>query len=135
MAEKDTPKRKFNFEEFKMKMAKERNTRFMRVNSPLGKIIHNIVKQFEMGYERLKFQMMEFNGVSIEEATEIIHEAHDIAIRLNRLAERVAGLTGLKYYIPRDLEAYMKNMENEKAEDDPLNELPIRLAAEGNASK
>lgn len=48
-------------------MPKERGSRVLEVNSPLGSTMFNILRQFDMAYSHFKAKLGEMDGISHEE--------------------------------------------------------------------
>ncbi|MBU0665686.1 MAG: recombinase, partial [Proteobacteria bacterium] len=64
---KETPseKKRFTKEEImerKISMVKERGSRVMKINSPLGSIMFNVLRQFDQAYAHFKGQLGEPGG-------------------------------------------------------------------------
>ena len=53
-------------QERKINMVKERGSRVLKINSPLGSTLFNILRQFDMAYSHFKGRLGEMNGISHE---------------------------------------------------------------------
>ena len=54
-------------QERKINMVKERGSRVLMINSPLGATLFNILRQFDMAYANFKGRLGEMGGISHEE--------------------------------------------------------------------
>jgi len=75
-------------QEKKINMAKERGSRVLKVNSPLGSTMFNILRQFDMAYANFKARLGEMNGISYEEGEKLMNEGRDIIIAFSEYTEK-----------------------------------------------
>ncbi len=101
-----TEKKKPSWEEIverKMNMARERGSRVLKINSPLGSALFNVLQQFDQAYARFKGQLGEAGGVSHEEGAELMEEAQQITMALSDLTARLSKKIRFRYYVPQEL--------------------------------
>ena len=89
--------------ERKISMARERGSRVLRINSPLGNIMFNVLRQFDMAYGNFKGQLGEPGGITYEEGAQIMEEAREITIAFSQLTKRLSKKVNFRYFTPQDL--------------------------------
>ena len=89
--------------ERKVNMAKERGSRVLKVNSPLGNIMFNVLRQFDMAYAQFKGRLGEPGGITYEEGAQIMEEAREITIAFSQLTKRLSKKVRFRYYVPEEL--------------------------------
>jgi hypothetical protein len=67
-------------QEKKINMVKERGSRVMKINSPLGATMFNILRQFDMAYTHFKARLGEMNGISHVAGEELMDEGREIVM-------------------------------------------------------
>ena len=67
-------------QERKINLVKERGSRVLLINSQLGSIMCNVLRQFDMAYANFKGRIGEMGGVSYEEGIALIDEGREIVI-------------------------------------------------------
>ncbi len=111
MAEKQIqqkrPSRK-EIEERKINMVKERGSRVMKVNSPLGSSMFNVLRQFDMAYTHFKTRLGELDGISHEEGEHLMAEGRDILISFSEYTEKLCKRVRFRYYTPKEIVEYVK---------------------------
>ena len=95
-------------QEKKINMAKERGSRVLKVNSPLGSTMFNILRQFDMAYANFKARLGEMNGISYEEGEKLMNEGRDIIIAFSEYTEKLSKRVRFRYFVPREIEEYLK---------------------------
>ncbi len=95
-------------QEKKISMAKERGSRVLKVNSPLGSTMFNILRQFDMAYANFKARLGEMNGISYEEGEKLMNEGRDIIIAFSEYTEKLSKRVRFRYFVPREIEEYLK---------------------------
>ena len=66
MAEKSDAKPSWQeIQDKKINMARERGSRVLKVNSPLGSTMFDILRQFDMAHAHFKARLGEMNGIFI----------------------------------------------------------------------
>jgi len=111
--EKDDPrsshgskKKRLTREEFlekKMSMARERGSRVLKINSPLGNIMFNILRQFDQAYGSFKGNLGEPGGITYEEGSEIMAEAQNITVEFSNLTKKLSKKINIRYFVPQEL--------------------------------
>lgn len=99
-------KKKPNWEEIverKISMAREKGSRVLKINSPLGSIMFNVLRQFDQAYAHFKGQLGEPGGISHKEGAELMDEAREITITFSDLTARLSKRIRFKYYVPQEL--------------------------------
>ena len=89
--------------ERKISMARERGSRVLRITSPLGNIMFNVLRQFDMAYGNFKGQLGEPGGITYEEGARIMEEARQITIAFSNLTRRLSKKVNFRYFTPREL--------------------------------
>jgi hypothetical protein len=100
--------------ERKISLARERGSRVLRINSPLGNIMFNVLRQFDMAYGNFKGQLGEPGGISYEEGAKIMEEARKITIAFSKLTKRLSRKVRFRYFVPQELREVREDSEEEK---------------------
>ena len=102
-----TEKKKIpNWEEIverKISMARERGAQVLKINSPLGSIMLNVLRQFDQAYAHLKGQLGEPGGISHIEGAEFMDEARELTVAFSGLTSRLSKKIRFRYYMPQEL--------------------------------
>ena len=106
---KGTPneKKRFTKEEImerKISMVKERGSRVMKINSPLGSIMFNVLRQFDQAYAHFKGQLGEPGGISHEEGATLMDEAREITMAFSEYTGQLSKKVRFKYFMPQELQ-------------------------------
>jgi len=110
-SEKKQEKKKPSWQEIqekKISMAKERGARVLKVNSPLGSTMFNILRQFDMAYANFKARLGEMDGISHEEGEELMAEGREIIIAFSDYTAKLSKRIRFRYYTPREIDEFMK---------------------------
>ena len=99
--------------ERKISLARERGSRVLRINSPLGNIMFNVLRQFDMAYGNFKGQLGEPGGISYEEGAKIMEEARKITIAFSKLTKRLSRKVRFRYFVPQELREVREDPEKE----------------------
>jgi len=99
--------------ERKISLARERGSRVLRINSPLGNIMFNVLRQFDMAYGNFKGQLGEPGGISYEEGAQIMEEARKITVAFSRLTKRLSKQVHFRYFVPQELKEVREEREQE----------------------
>lgn len=102
-------------QEKKINMAKERGSRVMKINSPLGSTMFDILRQFDMAYAHFKARLGEMNGISHEEGDKLMAEGREIVMAFSDYTAKLSKRIRFRYYTPREIDAFM-NRDNENHE-------------------
>lgn len=117
--EKNQEKKKPSWQEIqekKINMAKERGARVLKVNSPLGSTMFNILRQFDMAYANFKARLGEMNGISYEEGEKLMNEGRDIIIAFSEYTEKLSRRVRFRYFVPREIEEFLKESPRQDKE-------------------
>ena len=99
-------KKRLTREEFlekKMSMARERGSRVLKINSPLGNIMFNILRQFDQAYGSFKGNLGEPGGITYEEGAKIMEEAQNITVEFSNLTKKLSKKIHIRYFVPQEL--------------------------------
>ena len=97
--------------ERKVSMARERGARVIKVNSPLGSIMFNVLRQFDQAYASFKGKLGEPGGISHEDGARMMARARDITVEFSDLTKELSKEIGFRYYTPEELKAVQTNSE------------------------
>jgi len=89
--------------EKKISMARERGARVIKINSPLGSIMFNVLRQFDQAYANFKGKLGEPGGVSYEEGAQMMAKARDITMEFSDLTRELSERVNFRYYTPEEL--------------------------------
>lgn len=114
MTEKKTEKRNWQeIQERKINMAKERGSRVLKLNSPLGSTMFNILRQFDMAYSHFKARLGEMDGVSHEEGEQLMAEGREIVMAFSDYTAKLSKKIRFRYYTPREIDTFIKSDKTE----------------------
>jgi hypothetical protein len=100
--------------ERKISMARERGSRVLKINSPLGNIMFNVLRQFDMAYGNLKGQLGEPGGISYEECSQFMEEAREITIAFSKLTKKLSVKVHHRYFVPQELREISANRQKQE---------------------
>ena len=106
--------------ERKISMVKERGSRVMKINSPLGSIMFNVLRQFDQAYAHFKGQLGEPGGISHEEGAALMDEAQKITMAFSDFTGNLSKKVRFKYFMPQELQEMRQSTSGKK------NDLPAR---------
>ena len=89
--------------ERKVNMARERGARVIKVNSPLGSIMFNVLRQFDQAYASFKGKLGEPGGITHEDGAQMMAKARDITVEFSDLTRELSKKIGFRYYTPEEL--------------------------------
>ena len=95
-------------QEKKINMVKERGSRVLKINSPLGSTLFNILRQFDMAYAHFKARLGEMDGISHEEGERLMTEGREIVMAFSDYTEKLSKRIRFRYYTPREISEFMK---------------------------
>jgi hypothetical protein len=110
-------KKRFTKEEImerKISMVKERGSRVMKINSPMGSIIFNVLRQFDQAYAHFKGQLGEPGGVSHEEGAALMEDVRKNTMAFSELTARLSKKVKFKYYMPQELKEQQQATSGKK---------------------
>jgi len=116
MDQKDIKPSWQEIQERKINMVKERGSRVLKINSPLGSTLFNILRQFDMAYAHFKARLGEMNGISHEEGEELMAEGRQIVMAFSDYTARLSKRIRFKYYTPREISEFMKTEQDNDTE-------------------
>lgn len=96
-------------QERKISMVKERGSRVLKINSPLGSTLFNILRQFDMAYTHFKARLGEMNGVSHEEGERLMAEGRELVMAFSDYTAKLSKRVQFRYYTPREIKEFMKS--------------------------
>ncbi len=109
MTEKNATKPTWQeIQEKKINMVKERGSRVLKINSPLGSTMFNILRQFDMAYINFKARLGELDGISHQEGEAFMAEGREIVIAFSDYTERLSKRIRFRYYPPREISEFMR---------------------------
>ena len=91
---------------YKVSKAKERGSRIIVLNSPLGNIMFNVLRQFDQAYANLKGRLGEPGGISFEEGAELMDKAGNITKEFSDLTKKLSRKVGFRYLTPDELKSF-----------------------------
>jgi len=103
-------------QEKKINMVKERGSRVLKINSPLGSTLFNILRQFDMAYAHFKARLGEMDGISHEEGEKLMTEGRDIVMAFSDYTAKLSKRIRFRYYTPREISEFMKTANDPEAE-------------------
>ncbi|MCK9293732.1 MAG: recombinase [Desulfobulbaceae bacterium] len=103
-------------QEKKINMVKERGSRVLKINSPLGSTLFNILRQFDMAYAHFKARLGEMDGISHEEGEELMTEGREIVMAFSDYTSKLSKRIRFRYYTPREISEFMKTGQGADAE-------------------
>ena len=71
-------------------MARERGARAIKVNSPLGSIIFNMLCQFDQAYASFKDKLGEPGGISQEDGARMMARARNVTVEFSDLTRELS---------------------------------------------
>lgn len=89
--------------ERKINMARERGSRVIKINSPLGNIMFNVLRQFDQAYANFKGKLGEPGGISYEDGAQMMAKARDITMEFSDLTKELSKRVDFRYYTPEEL--------------------------------
>lgn len=102
--------------EKKISMARERGSRVLKINSPLGSIMFNVLRQFDQAYANFKGKLGEPGGISYEEGAKLMERAREITIDFSELTRTLSKRVDYRYYTPDELKQ-IRQIESQNSEE------------------
>ena len=103
-------------QEKKINMVKERGSRVLKINSPLGSTLFNILRQFDMAYTHFKARLGEMDGISHEEGEALMDEGREIVMAFSDYTAKLSKRIRFRYYTPREISEFMRTIQGDGAE-------------------
>ncbi|MHB1349719.1 MAG: recombinase [Desulfobulbaceae bacterium] len=107
---------KEEIQERKINMVKERGARVLKINSPLGSTLFNILRQFDMAYAHFKSRLGEMGGISYKDGEALMEEGREIVMAFSDFTDRLSRQINFRYFTPREISEFLKALnvpENE----------------------
>jgi len=105
-------------EERKINLVKEKGSRVMRVNSPIGSTMFSILRQFDMAYANFKGRLGEMGGITYEEGAALMKEGQEIVMAFSDFTARLSRKVKFRYYPPDEIKDYLELLKaQEKSEE------------------
>ena len=105
-------------EERKINLVKEKGSRVMRVNSPIGSTMFSILRQFDLAYANFKGRLGEMGGITYEEGAALMKEGQEIALAFSDFTARLSRKVNFRYYAPNEIKDYLELLKaQEKSEE------------------
>jgi len=117
--ETSNEKKRFTKEEIlerKISMVKERGSRVMKINSPMGSIMFNVLRQFDQAYAHFKGQLGEPGRISHEKGAALMDEARKITMAFSEFTGQLSKQVRFKYFVPQELEE-MRQITDRKQDE------------------
>lgn len=95
-------------EERKINLVKEKGSRVMRVNSPIGSTMFSILRQFDMAYANFKGRLGEMGGITYEEGVALMKEGQEIVMAFSDFTARLSRKVKFRYYPPDEIKEYLE---------------------------
>jgi len=107
-------------EEKKINLVKEKGSRVMLVNSPIGSTMFSILRQFDMAYAKFKGRLGEMGGITYEEGAALMEEGREIVMTFSDFTAKLSRKVNFRYFAPHEIEDYLKLLEaQEEKEKNP----------------
>lgn len=103
-------------QEKKINMVKERGSRVLKINSPLGSTMFNILRQFDMAYASFKARLGEMDGISHEEGEKLMTEGRQIVMAFSDFTAKLSKKIRFRYFVPRELSEFLRTTTDKNAE-------------------
>ena len=101
-------------QEKKINLVKERGSRVMRINSPLGSTMFSILRQFDMAYAHFKGRLGEMGGITYEEGAALMEEGRVVVMEFSDFTARLCKRINFRYYAPHEIEEYQQWLESQQ---------------------
>ena len=95
-------------QERKISLVKERGSRVLLINSPLGSTLCTILRQFDLAYANFKGRLGEMGGISYEEGEALMAEGREIVMAFSDFTDKLCHRIHFRYYTPREIEEYLR---------------------------
>ena len=103
-------------QERKISLVKERGSRVLLINSPLGATLCTILRQFDLAYANFKGRLGEMGGISYEEGEALMAEGREIVMAFSDFTDKLCRRIHFRYYTPREIEEYLRVMEERETD-------------------
>jgi hypothetical protein len=105
-------------EEKKINLVKEKGSRVMRVNSPIGSTMFSILRQFDMAYANFKGRLGEMGGITYEEGATLMEEGREIVMAFSDFTARLSRRVKFRYYPPDEIKDYLELLKAQEESEE-----------------
>jgi len=105
-------------EERKINLVKEKGSRVMRVNSPIGSTMFSILRQFDMAYANFKGRLGEMGGITYEEGVALMKEGQEIVMAFSDFTARLSRKVKFRYYPPDEIKDYLELLKTQEKDEE-----------------
>jgi hypothetical protein len=105
-------------EERKINLVKEKGSRVMRVNSPIGSTMFSILRQFDMAYANFKGRLGEMGGITYEEGAVLMKEGQEIVMAFSDFTARLSRKVKFRYYPPDEIKDYLELLKAQEKNEE-----------------
>jgi len=105
-------------EEKKINLVKEKGSRVMLVNSPIGSTMFSILRQFDMAYANFKGRLGEMGGISYEEGAALMEEGREIVMAFSDFTGRLSRKVKFRYYPPDEIKDYLELLKAQEKDEE-----------------
>ena len=105
-------------EERKINLVKEKGSRVMRVNSPIGSTMFSILRQFDMVYANFKGRLGEMGGISYEEGAALMEEGREIVMAFSDFTAKLSRKVNFRYYAPNEIKEYLELLKAQEKDEE-----------------
>ena len=105
-------------QERKISLVKERGSRVLLINSPLGATLCTILRQFDLAYANFKGRLGEMGGISHEEGEALMAEGRTIVMAFSDFTNKLCRRIHFRYYTPREIEEYLRVVDGQEKESE-----------------
>ena len=105
-------------EEKKINLVKEKGSRVMLVNSPIGSTMFSILRQFDMAYANFKGRLGEMGGISYEEGAALMEEGREIVMAFSDFTAKLSRKVNFRYYAPNEIKDYLELLKTQEKDEE-----------------
>lgn len=105
-------------EEKKINLVKEKGSRVMLVNSPIGSTMFSILRQFDMVYANFKGRLGEMGGISYEEGAALMEEGREIVMAFSDFTAKLSRKVNFRYYAPNEIKDYLELLKAQEKDEE-----------------
>ena len=105
-------------EERKINLVKEKGSRVMRVNSPIGSTMFSILRQFDMAYANFKGRLGEMGGITYAEGVALMKEGQEIVMAFSDFTARLSRKVNFRYYTPNEIKDYLELLKTQRKNEE-----------------
>ena len=117
-------------EERKINLVKEKGSRVMRVNSPIGSTMFSILRQFDMAYANFKGRLGEMGGITYEEGVALMKEGQEIVMAFSDFTARLSRKVKFRYYPPDEIKDYLEVLKAQEKNEEASREAEGTVSTE-----